>query len=194
MGGKRHGIGGKSQPGRRAYEQVDARLSNLQDQMNSLRGEINGRFNEINSRFNTLCLLIIGSWVTIIAAVPGTHRSGPGPGGRLRDPKGQASCEQQMRRQYQNPPLREAACEFIFQPGTPWDLANPGLIFSELRDQFPRRIQAPPQPSLSFSVGPPLAAPPPGEIIPMAVQQDLRFWREGDDDGVIIVGAQSTGC
>ena len=93
-----------------------------------------------------------------------------------------------MRRQYQNPPLREAACEFIFQPGTPWDLANPGLIFSELRDQFPRRIQAPPQPSLSFSVGPPMAAPPLGEIVPMAVQQDLRFWREGDDDGVIIVG------
>ena len=71
MGGKRHGIGGKSQPARRAYEQVDARLSNLQDQMNSLRGEMNGRFNEINSRFNTLCLLIIGSWVTIIAAVLG---------------------------------------------------------------------------------------------------------------------------
>ena len=39
------------------------------ERMNSLRGEINGRFNEINSRFNTLCLLIIGSWVTIAAAV-----------------------------------------------------------------------------------------------------------------------------
>ena len=94
-----------------------------------------------------------------------------------------------MRREYPNPPLREAVCEFIFQPRRPWDLANPGLIFSELRGQFPRRIQSPSQqPTLSVSVGFPLPGAPPSEPFPNAGQQELRFWREEDNNGVITVG------
>lgn len=55
-----------------AYEQVDARLSDLQDNLNALRSETQSSMitlgAEINSRINTLYLLIIGSWVTILGA------------------------------------------------------------------------------------------------------------------------------
>lgn len=44
-----------------------------------------------------------------------------------------------MSRQYENPPIIEALCEFQFEPDTPWDIVMPGLIYDELRNLFPLR-------------------------------------------------------
>ncbi len=44
-----------------------------------------------------------------------------------------------MPRQYRNAPLREAICDFRFEPGEPWDGSQPGRLYERLRDQFPVR-------------------------------------------------------
>lgn len=44
-----------------------------------------------------------------------------------------------MGKRYENSPIIEALCEFRFESRTSWDLAIPGLIYSELRDTFPKR-------------------------------------------------------
>ncbi len=46
-----------------------------------------------------------------------------------------------MGRKYRNPPIVEAICEFRFEPGTPWDMAIPGLIYEKIKDSFPKRRQ-----------------------------------------------------
>ncbi len=46
-----------------------------------------------------------------------------------------------MGRRYKNPPIIETLCEFQFEPGPPWDLAIPGLVYEEVRDDFPKRRQ-----------------------------------------------------
>ena len=69
------------------YEQVDRRLDDmnsrldgmqraidgLRGEMNNLRGEMNqaidGLRGEMNNRYNTLVMLIVASWVTIMAAL-----------------------------------------------------------------------------------------------------------------------------
>jgi uncharacterized protein (TIGR04255 family) len=47
-----------------------------------------------------------------------------------------------MGRKYRNPPIVEALCEFRFEPGAPWDMAIPGLVYERIRDVFPKRRQA----------------------------------------------------
>ena len=42
---------------------------------------------------------------------------------------------------YHTPPLVEALCEFHFEPDTPWDDTIPGLLYHELRADFPEREQ-----------------------------------------------------
>jgi hypothetical protein len=32
-------------------------------------------------------------------------------------------------KKYSNPPISEAVCEIRIVPGTPWDLAVPGMIY-----------------------------------------------------------------
>jgi len=44
-----------------------------------------------------------------------------------------------MGRKYQHPPLIEALCELQFAADTPWDLVSPGLIYEQVREQFPQR-------------------------------------------------------
>ena len=46
-----------------------------------------------------------------------------------------------MPRKYRNPPVAEAACEFRFEPGAPWDLTIPGLIYEKMQDTFPIKKQ-----------------------------------------------------
>ena len=94
-----------------------------------------------------------------------------------------------MSRQYNKPPLKEAVCEFRFESGTAWDLAVPGLIYSELSDEFPKRL-----PTAGASFGATFIIGPEGirqEVSQQAEfhhqidqQQGLRFWRD-DDAGVI---------
>jgi len=44
-----------------------------------------------------------------------------------------------MGKRYGNPPITEAVCEFRFEPRSAWDLAIPGLVFEQLKGQFPKR-------------------------------------------------------
>src|SRR2546425_12443479 len=46
-----------------------------------------------------------------------------------------------MGRQYLNPPLVEAVCEFRFLPDTQWDLTIPGLMYEKIQDRFPHKEQ-----------------------------------------------------
>lgn len=46
-----------------------------------------------------------------------------------------------MGRRYENPPLIEAVCSFVFEPGPSWDSVVPGLLYSKVRDAFPIRRQ-----------------------------------------------------
>jgi uncharacterized protein (TIGR04255 family) len=88
---------------------------------------------------------------------------------------------------YANPPLREAVCEFRFQQGhEPWNLSFPGLIYNELREEFPKRIQpTPPRQGFSISLGfSPGWTGGPG---PAPEHQSLTFWREQSNDGAITV-------
>ncbi|QLE55979.1 TIGR04255 family protein [Nostoc sp. TCL26-01] len=41
------------------------------------------------------------------------------------------------RRQYPNPPIEEAVCEFRFAPGQRWNLTVPGLFYERIRDTYP---------------------------------------------------------
>jgi uncharacterized protein (TIGR04255 family) len=41
------------------------------------------------------------------------------------------------RRQYPNPPIEEAVCEFRFAPGPAWNLTVPGLFYEKIRDVYP---------------------------------------------------------
>lgn len=62
-----------------------------------------------------------------------------------------------QRRQYRNPPIEEAVCEFRFVPGPTWNLTVPGLFYEKVRDSYPgepqqqnliaAEVQASPQPS-----------------------------------------------
>jgi uncharacterized protein (TIGR04255 family) len=44
-----------------------------------------------------------------------------------------------MGRSYKDPPILEALCEFQFEPSQPWDLTIPGLVYSEVKSEFPKR-------------------------------------------------------
>ena len=46
-----------------------------------------------------------------------------------------------MSKQYANPPIIEAVCEFRFTPDTPWDLTVPGLVYEKIKDKFPQKEQ-----------------------------------------------------
>ena len=45
-------------------------------------------------------------------------------------------------RQYKNPPISEAVCEFQFGQDSSWDYAIPGLVYEKVRATFPIRSQA----------------------------------------------------
>ena len=49
------------------YEQVDRRLGETNRSIEGLQVEMNSRFEEMNNRYNTLVMLMIASWVTVIA-------------------------------------------------------------------------------------------------------------------------------
>ena len=97
-----------------------------------------------------------------------------------------------MSPQYPNPPIREAVCEFRYKEDGHWDGASPGLIYSALSDEFPRRLAGETPNASSIS---PVESP---NLLPAELQQmgfglrvgptgSLRFWREGDDSGYISV-------
>jgi len=95
-----------------------------------------------------------------------------------------------MNKQYENPPIREVVCEFRFQSENRWDLAVPGLIYADLKQEFPRRVVSPVS-TTGVSIG---SAPPEVQSqIDEMIRQDLsqlqgfRFWRADVEDGLIVV-------
>jgi len=46
-----------------------------------------------------------------------------------------------IHKQYKNPPIVEAVCEFQFIPGQPWDITIPGIIYEKIKDRFPEKKQ-----------------------------------------------------
>lgn len=85
-----------------------------------------------------------------------------------------------MRRQYANPPLIEAVCEFRFEPGDSWDLAIPGLLYKALSSQFPKRRQV----RLLEST---IAAKPEGIWQTVSQEERLQCLRE-DETALVQVG------
>ena len=55
------------------YDQVDRRLDDMHQSLEGLRTETNSRFNEMSSRmenqFNILIVVMVGAWVTLMAAI-----------------------------------------------------------------------------------------------------------------------------
>ena len=97
-----------------------------------------------------------------------------------------------MSQQYPNSPIREVVCEFRFQDDGHWDGAAPGLFYSVLSEEFPRRLAGD---QSSVGAEAPTELP---NLFPPQLQQlglglqvvthgPLRFWREGDDSGYIAV-------
>lgn len=43
----------------------------------------------------------------------------------------------EQRRQYKNPPIEEALCEFRFKPSQDWDFTMPGKLHGELKEEYP---------------------------------------------------------
>src|SRR5437667_2265720 len=44
-------------------------------------------------------------------------------------------------RTYNKPPLIEAVCDFRFSSSQPWDWTIPGLLYEQIRDNFPNKTQ-----------------------------------------------------
>ena len=93
-----------------------------------------------------------------------------------------------MSRQYRNPPLETAACEFRFPPTKPWDLAIPGLMFSELLRDYPVRLPARRGRGLTIQLGPEgiVSQQVEDQPAPMA-PPELRLWRSDDNTGEIVI-------
>ena len=54
-----------------------------------------------------------------------------------------------MGRPYKNPPIVEAVCEFRFESRQAWDWTIPGLIYADIKGQYPSKKQVK---SLEFTV------------------------------------------
>ena len=97
-----------------------------------------------------------------------------------------------MNRQYKNPPIREVVCEFRFAEDGRWDGAAPGLIYSSLSDEFPRRlVDEVQQPPSVPSVESPNLLPPALQQLGVGLRLvpggPLKFWKDGDETGYIAV-------
>jgi uncharacterized protein (TIGR04255 family) len=46
-----------------------------------------------------------------------------------------------MAKKYANPPVAEVTCEFRFPQDVPWDMTFPGILYENLKDEYPKRDQ-----------------------------------------------------
>src|SRR5258708_2525420 len=58
------------------------------------------------------------------------------------------------RRQYRNPPIEEAICEFGFAPGLEADVTFPGLFREKIKHQYPGKPRLQQAFQAQFEVGP----------------------------------------
>jgi len=56
-----------------------------------------------------------------------------------------------VRRKYNRPPISEAICEFQFTPEKEWDWTIPGLVYQEIKDEFPQKRQ---EKAFEFNIAP----------------------------------------
>ena len=82
-------------------------------------------------------------------------------------------------KKYANPPLIEAICDFHFIPGQPWDWTVLGLVYDQIKGEFPNKFQ-PPGPMFNVSIGTPPSGPMPGMV-------RMQFQRE-DGSALVQVG------
>lgn len=87
-----------------------------------------------------------------------------------------------MSRKYEHPPLIEALCEIQFAPDTPWDLVSPGLMYEQVREQFPLR-----RPGRAVSLNVSQAGQGIGQEI--QIVDRVQFLRD-DEQALIQVGPQ----
>ena len=84
-----------------------------------------------------------------------------------------------MGKRYKNPPVIEALCEFQFESTASWDLAIPGIIYDQVKQDFPKRLQAS---RLTVDIS------PVGEKSPRISSSPItQFWSE-DDTFLIQIG------
>jgi len=79
-------------------------------------------------------------------------------------------------RKYKNSPIGEAVCELRIIPGSPWDLAVPGLVYERLKKTFPKRRQV-------KTVGATLTG---GAVTTVEVER-LQFMQE-DEKALVVIG------
>jgi uncharacterized protein (TIGR04255 family) len=93
-----------------------------------------------------------------------------------------------MPRNYKNPPVAEALCEFLFEPSQPWDWTLPGLMYAEMKRDFPKKRQQTVQLQLQLGVipfgGQGVAAP---SLTPTPALSRLQFLTE-DEKTLVQVG------
>lgn len=86
-----------------------------------------------------------------------------------------------MAKRYTNCPIREALCEFQFEQDSSWDLAMPGLIFEQIREQFPKKRQVK-APDMQICVGAQRVTPE----VPILMDR-IQFLQE-DEKALLQVG------
>ena len=88
-----------------------------------------------------------------------------------------------QRRQYRNPPIKEAVCEFRFSPDDDWDLTLPGLFHEKIKSEYSAKPREVSTIGVGFQVGvipehrvlkaPP--APPPGAKVQFLTADERRI-------------------
>ena len=91
-----------------------------------------------------------------------------------------------MSKQYKNPPVETAVCEFRFAPNDSWDLASPGLIYSKLAGEFPTRLTGRAR-GVTLQFGPEGVRSVDDQPPPDFMSPELRFWHSDDNSGEIAV-------
>lgn len=52
-----------------------------------------------------------------------------------------SAYERSLRRKYQKPPIAQVVCEFLFRGASDWDWTIPGLVYQEIKSEFPEKRQ-----------------------------------------------------
>jgi hypothetical protein len=88
-----------------------------------------------------------------------------------------------VKRKYRNPPIIEVVCEFQFSSDSPWDLTVPGLVYEQLKETFPRKVQ---EELLTVRLPSGVSAPP--NLVPqLHSEQRMRFVRL-DERAFVLLG------
>lgn len=87
---------------------------------------------------------------------------------------------------YNNPPIIESICEIKFTEDTPWDMTVPGLIFEDIKAQYPEKEQRTTQ-EISIST----LGKDQGKSLPQLKRQDFAIFLTVDKKSQIHVGPRT---